>query len=192
MIIIGDISDLFCHHLQHMSDHYIKFCSRQLTAGRLIQNKTENDPKFKEVAKRCSHDSRTNGMPLSSYLLKPMQRITRYPLLIGKILEHTPSNHCDYLNCQKALTLSQELCKRVNEACRTTEDSQHLQWIQKRVRIDGIDQNIEFDSETNCLGIYRLPSDQRSISSHNILVYPKVVDNFFIRELSLKLILVEN
>ena len=131
----------------------MKYCSRQLTAARLIQNKTENEPNFKEIAKKCSQDTRANRLPLSSYLLKPMQRITKYPLLIGKILEHTPCNHCDYTHCQRALSLSQELCKRVNEACRTTEDSQHLQWIQRHVRIDGIDQNIVFNSETNCLGI---------------------------------------
>ncbi|CAG2180579.1 unnamed protein product, partial [Oppiella nova] len=47
---------------------------------------------------------------------------------------------------------SQELCKRVNEACRNTEDSQRLQWIQKQIRVDGIDQNIDFNSDTNCLG----------------------------------------
>jgi len=28
---------------------------------------------------------KTKGMPLSSFLLKPMQRITRYPLLVEKV-----------------------------------------------------------------------------------------------------------
>lgn len=30
-------------------------------------------------------DPRCKGMPLSSFLLKPMQRITRYPLLIKSV-----------------------------------------------------------------------------------------------------------
>ncbi|CAG2109286.1 unnamed protein product, partial [Medioppia subpectinata] len=152
MTIINEISDIFCDHLTLMSDQYVKYCSRQLAAARLIQNKTENDTNFNDTAKLCSQDTRANRLPLSSYLLKPMQRITKYPLLIGKILEHTPTNHSDYTDCQKALKLSQELCKRVNEACRNTEDAQRLQWMQTQIKIDGIDQNIEFNSETNCLG----------------------------------------
>ena len=29
--------------------------------------------------------AKTKGMPMSSYLIKPMQRITRYPMLIEKV-----------------------------------------------------------------------------------------------------------
>ena len=38
-----------------------------------------------QFMKRCWMDTRTKGMPLSSFLLKPMQRITKYPLLIDKV-----------------------------------------------------------------------------------------------------------
>ncbi len=34
---------------------------------------------------KCQQNPKTKGMPLSSYLLKPMQRITRYPLMIEKV-----------------------------------------------------------------------------------------------------------
>ena len=30
-------------------------------------------------------DRKTSGMPLSTFLLKPMQRITKYPLIISKV-----------------------------------------------------------------------------------------------------------
>lgn len=33
-------------------------------------------------------DFNMKGMPLTSYLLKPMQRITKYPLLIKKVTPH--------------------------------------------------------------------------------------------------------
>lgn len=34
---------------------------------------------------KLASDPRCKGMPLSSFLLKPMQRITRYPLLIRSV-----------------------------------------------------------------------------------------------------------
>lgn len=37
---------------------------------------------------KLASDPRCKGMPLSSFLLKPMQRITRYPLLIRSVSAH--------------------------------------------------------------------------------------------------------
>lgn len=72
---------------------YIKFCSNQLDAAALLQRLTETSVTFKEFVKKCQSYPATKGMPLSSFLIKPMQRITKYPLLISKILENTPPNH---------------------------------------------------------------------------------------------------
>lgn len=33
-------------------------------------------------------DPRCKGMPLSSFILKPMQRVTRYPLIIKNVSTH--------------------------------------------------------------------------------------------------------
>jgi hypothetical protein len=40
-------------------------------------------------------------MPLSFYLLKPVKRVTEYPLLMEKLLKHTPADHPDYHNTQE-------------------------------------------------------------------------------------------
>lgn len=37
------------------------------------------------VSQRLAMDPRCKGMPLSSFLLKPMQRVTRYPLIIKNV-----------------------------------------------------------------------------------------------------------
>ena len=34
---------------------------------------------------KCVQNPKTKGMPLSSFLLKPMQRITKYPLIVEKV-----------------------------------------------------------------------------------------------------------
>jgi len=64
---------------------YIRFCSQQLSAATFLQQLTEESPEFKNMVKKCQRDPLTNGMPLSSFLIKPMQRITKYPLLIKKV-----------------------------------------------------------------------------------------------------------
>lgn len=64
---------------------YVRFCSRQLTAAITLQKLTETNPAFCEVTKHCQSDFRIKGLPLSSFLIKPMQRITKYPLLVQKV-----------------------------------------------------------------------------------------------------------
>lgn len=64
---------------------YVRFCSCQLNAAITLQKLTETNPAFCEVTKRCQSDSRIKGLPLSSFLIKPMQRITKYPLLVQKV-----------------------------------------------------------------------------------------------------------
>ena len=65
---------------------YVRFCSCQISAAVYLQKLTETSPEFVEVGQRCQQDPRTKGMPLSSFLIKPMQRITKYPLIIGKVI----------------------------------------------------------------------------------------------------------
>ena len=64
---------------------YVEFCSFQLNAGQLLQHLTESSTAFREFCKLCQRDPRTQGLPLSTFLVKPMQRITKYPLLIEKV-----------------------------------------------------------------------------------------------------------
>lgn len=72
---------------------YITFCGKQLDSAALLQKLTENSTSFRELVKKCQNNVATKGMPLSSFLIKPMQRITRYPLLISKLMENTPTDH---------------------------------------------------------------------------------------------------
>jgi hypothetical protein len=52
-------------------------------------------------------------MPLSFYLLKPVKRVTEYPLLVEKLLAATPPGHPDLACLQEALTGAKTLCEQV-------------------------------------------------------------------------------
>ncbi|XP_061667407.1 intersectin-2-like [Syngnathoides biaculeatus] len=149
------IGELLASELTHMQP-YIRFCSSQLNAAALLQSKTLNQPDFKDFLKKIATNYRCKGMPLSSFLLKPMQRITRYPLLIKNILEHTPDHHADQPPLREALDRAEELCSQVNEGVREKENSDRLEWIQNHIQCDGAIENLVFNSLTNCLGPRKL------------------------------------
>ncbi|XP_039981533.1 intersectin-2a isoform X2 [Xiphias gladius] len=149
------IGDLLASELAHMQP-YIRFCSCQLNAAALLQSKTHNQLDFKDFLKKIATNYRCKGMPLSSFLLKPMQRITRYPLLIKNILEHTPDGHADRGPLREALERAEELCSQVNEGVREKENSDRLEWIQSHVQCEGPIEHLVFNSLTNCLGPRKL------------------------------------
>nr|XP_047921666.1 intersectin-2 isoform X5 [Anser cygnoides] len=149
------IGDILAAELSHMQA-YIRFCSCQLNGASLLQQKTDEDADFKDYLKKLALDPRCKGMPLSSFLLKPMQRITRYPLLIKSILENTPENHPDHSNLKLALERAEELCSQVNEGVREKENSDRLEWIQSHVQCEGLAEQPVFNSLTNCLGPRKL------------------------------------
>ncbi|XP_027996135.2 intersectin-2 isoform X2 [Eptesicus fuscus] len=149
------IGDILAAELSHMQA-YIRFCSCQLNGAALLQQKTDEDTDFKEFLKKLASDPRCKGMPLSSFLLKPMQRITRYPLLIRSILENTPENHVDHSSLKLALERAEELCSQVNEGVREKENSDRLEWIQAHVQCEGLAEQLIFNSLTNCLGPRKL------------------------------------
>ncbi|XP_018584076.1 intersectin-1-like isoform X3 [Scleropages formosus] len=145
------IGDILTAQLPHMQP-YIRFCSCQLNGATLIQQKTDEVPDFKEFVKRLAMDPRCKGMPLSSFLLKPMQRVTRYPLIIKNIMENTPENHPDHSHLKQAMEKAEELCSQVNEGVREKENSDRLEWIQGHVQCEGLSEQLVFNSVTNCLG----------------------------------------
>uniref|UniRef100_A0A3P8WQR6 Intersectin-1 n=1 Tax=Cynoglossus semilaevis TaxID=244447 RepID=A0A3P8WQR6_CYNSE len=145
------IGDILTNQLPHMQP-YIRFCSCQLNGATLIQQKTDDNPEIKDFLKRLAMDPRCKGMPLSSFLLKPMQRVTRYPLIIKNTLENTPELHPDHSHLKAALEKAEELCSQVNEGVREKENSDRLEWIQAHVQCEGLSEQLVFNSVTNCLG----------------------------------------
>ncbi len=81
--IVKNIGDVLVNQIPELTPH-VRWCSCQLNACTLLQQKS-SDPVFKEFEQRCKADSRTGGLPLSSFLLKPMQRVTKYPLLVKRV-----------------------------------------------------------------------------------------------------------
>ncbi|XP_076618966.1 dynamin associated protein 160 isoform X3 [Colletes latitarsis] len=153
--VVRMIGDILCENIPRMSA-YIRFCSCQISAAVYLQRLTETVPEFVQVAHTCQQDPRTKGMPLSSFLIKPMQRITKYPLIIGKILEHTSVDHPDRQYLQEALAKAEEFCTQVNEGVREKENSDRLEWLQTHVACDGLEEQLIFNSLTNSLGPRKL------------------------------------
>lgn len=110
---------------------YFEYCSSQDSASSILQNLRAKNAQLSGFLKSACFNPKCKNLDLSSYLLEPMQRITRYPLLIRQILKFTPKNSQEYSKVAKALRSMEDLLLKVNEAV-------------NQAKIDKISQLVDF------------------------------------------------
>ncbi len=107
---------------------YKDYCANQdLASGRL-----EALRKSKAVVSALdkAQQKAGSGMPIESYLIMPMQRICRYPLVLGEIYKSTPDAWPDKARLKSAIEAVSATTKEVNEVKRATESQQRILDIQ--------------------------------------------------------------
>ncbi|KAJ9645311.1 hypothetical protein H2199_003317 [Coniosporium tulheliwenetii] len=63
----------------------------------------------------------TTTWDLDSLLVKPTQRLMKYPLILTDLLKRTPKDHPDYKNLETALRELRSICNRINETKKRAE-----------------------------------------------------------------------
>uniref|UniRef100_A0A8C7E8B7 DH domain-containing protein n=1 Tax=Nothoprocta perdicaria TaxID=30464 RepID=A0A8C7E8B7_NOTPE len=81
-IFIDDISDIVGKHAASTFDPYVKYCTNEVYQQRTLQKLLATNPAFKEVLSRIESHEDCRNLPMISFLILPMQRVTRLPLLM--------------------------------------------------------------------------------------------------------------
>ncbi|KAG2462922.1 ARHGQ factor, partial [Polypterus senegalus] len=102
-IVIDDISDIVEKHSMTTFDPYVKYCSNEVYQQRTLQKLLTNNPSFKEVLSGIESNPECRNLPMISFLILPMQRVTRLPLLMDTICQKTAKDSQSYESCKKAL-----------------------------------------------------------------------------------------
>uniref|UniRef100_A0A3B4ZFS3 Phosphatidylinositol 3,4,5-trisphosphate-dependent Rac exchanger 1 protein n=1 Tax=Stegastes partitus TaxID=144197 RepID=A0A3B4ZFS3_9TELE len=76
---------------------------------------------------------KSTDIPLEGYLLTPIQRICKYPLLLKELLKRTPKKHADYPAVEEALQAMKAVCSNINEAKRQMEKLEALEQLQSHI-----------------------------------------------------------
>ncbi|XP_078254244.1 phosphatidylinositol 3,4,5-trisphosphate-dependent Rac exchanger 2 protein isoform X2 [Rhinoraja longicauda] len=72
-------------------------------------------------------------VPLEGYLVAPIQRICKYPLLLKELMKRTPKRHNDYSAVLEALQAMKTVCSTINEAKRQMEKLEILEEWQSHI-----------------------------------------------------------
>uniref|UniRef100_A0A6D2W597 Rho guanine nucleotide exchange factor 26 n=1 Tax=Takifugu rubripes TaxID=31033 RepID=A0A6D2W597_TAKRU len=132
-IVIDDISDIVCKHAESNFDPYITYCSNEVYQQRTLQRLVSKNSTFKDVLTRIEGHPDCRNLPMISFLILPMQRITRLPLLMDTICQKTPKESTQYEECKKALQAVSKVVRKCNEGARTMERTEMMYTINSQL-----------------------------------------------------------
>ncbi|KAJ3342836.1 cytochrome c oxidase subunit 1 [Gonapodya sp. JEL0774] len=141
--VVHDIGDIFLRMSDYLKIYNI-YCSnhpyaivklKQLSTQKQLAKFLESVPKSFVAATLSTPDPQMQlqlSLGLESFLLKPIQRICKYPLLLREVLKNTAVDSPDATDLEKALLKIETVVAIVNEATRQAEGVRQVLSLQER------------------------------------------------------------
>ena len=119
---------------------YSFYCSNFESAMKNLEKCYQTIPTFENYCKDRAKESDARGLDLASFLIMPVQRLCRYPLLLGAVKNELPKGNVkDIQQVEKAIETMSEITKLVNEKKREAENRDRVIAIQNSLKnADGV------------------------------------------------------
>ncbi|PNS17685.1 Dynamin-binding protein [Sphaceloma murrayae] len=116
---VGHIFEQFLPRMEKVYGNYLKNHDAANKRLAILQN----DATVMCWLKECHNNASdiTSAWDLDSLLVKPVQRILKYPLLLQQLLAVTPPDHPDHAALDQAVIESTNISQRINEAKRRAD-----------------------------------------------------------------------
>ncbi|CAB1430420.1 unnamed protein product [Pleuronectes platessa] len=106
-----------------MQKTYAEFCSRHLKAVKLYKELLARDKRFQSFIRRVSRGPLLRCHGVQECILLVTQRISKYPVLIQRILDNTTEDEEEVSSLAQALTMVRELLSSINQQMCPLQDT---------------------------------------------------------------------
>ncbi|XP_056255213.1 rho guanine nucleotide exchange factor 1a isoform X4 [Seriola aureovittata] len=116
-----------------MRKTYAEFCSRHLKAVKVYKELLSRDKRFQCFIRRVTRGPLLRCHGVQECILLVTQRISKYPVLIQRILENSTEDEDEASCLAQALTLVRELLSSIDQQMEELEKTQRMQEIQAKL-----------------------------------------------------------
>ncbi|XP_028832067.1 rho guanine nucleotide exchange factor 18a isoform X1 [Denticeps clupeoides] len=109
-----------------MKERYGAFCSGHNDAVNLYKDQLQSNKKFQYLMRKISQHSIVRRLEVPTCILMVTQRITKYPVLVERIIKNTEANTQEHQDLVRALALIKETIMKVDSYVNDHEKAQHL------------------------------------------------------------------
>jgi RhoGEF domain/SOS1/NGEF-like PH domain len=106
---------------------YSQYCNNHASAVEALMRCRAKHSKFAAFLDAIVIEERP--VDLRDYLIKPAQRICKYPLLIREVLKHTPDDHVDAVPLRSTQDKLQAVTRQINQTKRQFENREKIESI---------------------------------------------------------------
>ncbi|XP_029353314.1 A-kinase anchor protein 13 isoform X3 [Echeneis naucrates] len=136
--IISRIGDILVSQFsgstgESMRRIYGRFCSRHSEAVNFYKDLLTKDKRFKAFIKKKMSSSIVRRLGIPECILLVTQRITKYPVLIQRMLQHTKESEEDYEDLTEAVRLVKEVIASVDSKVNEHEKRRRLKEFHSRM-----------------------------------------------------------
>ncbi|XP_012631243.2 rho guanine nucleotide exchange factor 16 [Microcebus murinus] len=125
-VLVEDISDILVEHAERHFHPYVAYCSNEVYQHRTLQQLTNSNAAFREVLREIEKRPACGGLPMISFLILPMQRVTRLPLLTDTLCLKTQGHPERYQAASHALKAISKLVKQCNQGAHKMERTEQM------------------------------------------------------------------
>ncbi|XP_068134966.1 rho guanine nucleotide exchange factor 38 [Hyperolius riggenbachi] len=158
------IGELFLEIKCPLEDVYKIYCFHHDEAHILLES-YEKDPELKEYMRQCTkslkkiyeEQGKPNLLDMGSLMIKPIQRVMKYPLLLCELLNSTPQGHPDFKTLQNAFTAIKDVNGNINELKRRKD------LVLKYRRVD---EEESLKDKLSKLSIHSITKKSKRVTSH--------------------------
>nr|XP_012631242.1 rho guanine nucleotide exchange factor 16 [Microcebus murinus]XP_012631243.1 rho guanine nucleotide exchange factor 16 [Microcebus murinus] len=125
-VLVEDISDILVEHAERHFHPYVAYCSNEVYQHRTLQQLTNSNAAFREVLREIEKRPACGGLPMISFLILPMQRVTRLPLLTDTLCLKTQGHPERYQAASQALKAISKLVKQCNQGAHKMERTEQM------------------------------------------------------------------
>ncbi|XP_026742654.1 rho guanine nucleotide exchange factor 5 isoform X1 [Trichoplusia ni] len=119
-ILLQGICDIVRQHAEQHFGVYVKYCENQALMVKALQ-RLQGKTAFVNALRKLENHPSCQSLSLHSFLMLPMQRVTRLPLLMDAVLKNLNSEDLEYHACARALVTLNNYVSQCNEGARNTE-----------------------------------------------------------------------
>eukprot|EP01103_Thecamoeba_quadrilineata_P019369 TRINITY_DN7811_c0_g1_i1.p1 TRINITY_DN7811_c0_g1~~TRINITY_DN7811_c0_g1_i1.p1 ORF type:complete len:1075 (+),score=239.15 TRINITY_DN7811_c0_g1_i1:45-3269(+) len=135
---IDNVGSSFCFMMDFLK-LYAVYCTNHPQAVLLLDSLRKSNSKFDSFLKDQQENLLCRGLPLNGFLIKPVQRVTKYPLLLKQLRNYTESFHPDFENIEQAITRCETILSDINAYQTAMENHHRLVQIKENLpNADGI------------------------------------------------------
>ncbi|XP_016069029.1 PREDICTED: rho guanine nucleotide exchange factor 16 [Miniopterus natalensis] len=125
-VCVEDISDILEEHAESHFHPYVAYCSNEVYQQRALQKLTSSNTAFRDVLREIEKRPACGGLPMISFLILPMQRVTRLPLLTDTLCLKTQGHPERYKAASRALKAISKLVRQCNEGAHKMERTEQM------------------------------------------------------------------